>query len=45
MSVQDPSLLPGLVHYLAVVKKAVVAEQENPLQQKYLAISQEHEQM
>ena len=27
------------------IKKAVVAEQENPLQQKYLAISQEHEQM
>ena len=27
------------------IKKAAVAEQENPLQQKYLAISQEHEQM
>merc|ERR1711971_1320284 len=27
------------------IKKAVVAEQENPLQQKYLAISQEHEQI
>jgi len=27
------------------IKKAAVAEQENPLQQKYLAISQEHEQI
>ena len=27
------------------IKKAAIAEQENPLQQKYLAISQEHEQM
>ena len=27
------------------IKKAAVAEQENLLQQKYLAIGQEHEQM
>merc|ERR1712172_323095 len=27
------------------IKKAAIAEQENPLQQKYLAISQEHEQI
>ena len=27
------------------IKKAVVSEQENLLQQKYLAISQEHEKM
>ena len=43
---QDSSLLPGLVHYLTVdlfiKKKAAVALQENLLQQKYLAISQEY---